>query len=251
MSGTYHIAHYRTIARVEREHFWFRARAVMLSAFIDKHIAPNRRDSFLEVGCGTGNVLRVVRDLGFRPVGVDVNASALTFAAINCPEAALIRSSIYTWKSDRRYGAVGAFDVLEHQSREGLFFARCRDLLENDGVLFLTVPSGVRLWSHLDVLSGHKRRYEPDTLRLKLRASGFQVQTMRYWNVLLLPIYIVFRFFTSRRRSVLTMPLYLNKPHSIINAILYAILCLEEWFARWVPFPYGATLVVSARKVAL
>lgn len=248
MSATYSLSHYRAISDVQSGHFWFRARTAMITRLVNAYVPGDKRRSFLEVGCGTGIVLRAMRELGFRVTGLDVNQAALTYAQVSCPTAQLIRQSLYSFSGSRRFQIVGAFDVLEHQSRDVLFLKRCWDLLEEGGMLFLTVPAGAWLWSPLDVLSGHKRRYEAGELREKLGKAGFHIQFINYWNVLTLPWYMLFRIYTMRQKADAAMDAYLRQPNGFINIILYYLLRLEQQFFLKLPFPSGATLVICAKK---
>ncbi len=251
MSATYSLSHYRAISVVQSEHFWFRARTAMITRLVRAFGPKNGRRTFLEVGCGTGIVLAAMRELGFHVVGLDVNETAISYARASCPDARLIRQSLYSFSSTQRFGAVGAFDVLEHQSRDVLFLKRCYDLLEEGGTLFLTVPAGMWLWSPLDVLSGHKRRYETVELQEKLKTVGFQMQFINYWNVLTLPWYILFRRYTMSQKTDATMDAYLRKPNGFINSMLYYLLWLEQLFFFKFRFSRGATLVICAKKTVL
>lgn len=248
MSATYSLSHYQAIFDVQSDHFWFRARTAMITLLVNAFVPRDCRRSFLEVGCGTGIVLSAMRELGFRVTGLDVNQTALTYARVSCPDARLIRKSLYSFVGSQRFGAVGAFDVLEHQARDVLFLKRCYDLLEEGGMLFLTVPAGMWLWSGLDVLSGHKRRYESGDLRGKLQRAGFHVQFVNYWNVLTLPWYILFRSFTMSQKTDAAMDVYLHKPNGFINTLLYYLLRLEQLFFFKFRFSRGATLVICAKK---
>lgn len=248
MSATYSLSHYQAIFDVQSDHFWFRARTAMIARLVNAFVHQDKRRSFLEVGCGTGIVLSAMRELGFRVTGLDVNQTALTYARVSCPTACLIRKSLYSFVSLERFQTIGAFDVLEHQSRDVLFLKRCFDLLDEGGTLFLTVPAGMRLWSPLDVLSGHKRRYEAGDIGKKLERVGFHVQFINYWNVLTLPWYILFRIYTMRQKTDATINAYLRKPNGFINTMIYYLLRLEQLFFFKIPFPGGATLVICAKK---
>lgn len=248
MSATYSLSHYQAISDVQSDHFWFRARTAMITRLVNTFGPKNGRRTFLEVGCGTGIVLRAMRELGFRVTGLDVNQTALTYARVSCPAAHLIRKSLYSFISSERFQTIGAFDVLEHQARDVPFLKRCYDLLEEGGTLFLTVPAGMWLWSPLDVLSGHKRRYEAGDLRKKLQRAGFHIQFINYWNVLTLPWYILFRSFTMSQKTDATMDAYLHKPNGFINTLLYYLLRLEQLFFLKFRFSRGATLVICAVK---
>lgn len=249
MSATYNLSHYQTISKVESRHFWFRARGQMLTALIEKFIPKKERRSFLEVGCGTGIVLTQLQTLGFDATGLDVNEAAITYAKKRCPEARLIRQSIYSFTSPVRFRAIGAFDVLEHQSRDTEFLKRCYGLLEDNGMLFLTVPAGMWLWDRIDILSGHKRRYEEKELREKLTRAGFTVQFCNYWNVvLMLPWYMLYRAYTMRQKPSSTIEVYLKMPHALLNRVLLFFLQLEELVFFHGKFIVGATLVICAKK---
>lgn len=248
MSATYNLSHYQAISDVQSEHFWFRARTAMIARIVNAFVHQDNRRSFLEVGCGTGIVLSAMRELGFRVTGLDVNQTALTYARVSCPTAHLIRKSLYSFIRSERFQTIGAFDVLEHQSRDVLFLKRCWDLLEEGGMLFLTVPAGRGLWSDLDVLSGHKRRYEAGDLGEKLQRVGFHVQFINYWNVLTLPWYVLFRIYTIRHKSAALMDTYLQRPNVFVNTLLYYLLRLEQLFFLKFRFFRGATLVICAKK---
>ena len=249
MSATYNQSHYRAISKVETKHFWFAARGQMLAALINRFIPEKHRGSFLEIGCGTGIVLTQLQALGFDVTGLDVNEAAITYAKKRCPDAKLIRKSIYSFQSPVRYRAIGAFDVLEHQARDMEFLKRCYGFLEDNGMLFLTVPAGMWLWNRIDVLSGHKRRYEEKELSEKLTKAGFTVEFCNYWNVVLtLPWYMLYRAYTMRQRPSSTIEVYVKMPYALVNRVLLFFLQLEQLVFFHVKFITGATLVICAKK---
>lgn len=246
MSKTYPVSLYQYIHDVEPEHFWFVARNEMLSALLSRFIPNPKHKTFLDIGCGTGVMLSTLERLGFAVTGLDVNARALTYAAqkTNCT---LLRTSIFQYHATKPFHALGAFDLMEHIGDDAGFLVRCRTLLAPKGYLFLTVPAEPYLWSSVDRLSGHKRRYTKDGLRAVLQKAGFRIVDLRYWNSLLLPVYILWRRIEGNDR-VDALQRYLTKPHPVVNNILLAILRLEQVLGRE-RLPFGATLVAIAKKV--
>lgn len=246
MSSSYASSYYRFIDHVERRHFWFLARSRLLSILIRRFLPKPKKVTFLEIGCGTGIVMRQLEQLGFEVTGLDVNHKAITYAKMHT-KGQLITRSLYSFRTKKRYDAVGAFDVLEHQNDDALFIKRMTSLVKPGGFLFLTVPAGKLLWTTIDEVSGHKRRYEPVELIDKLNRLGLVVRFWNYWNWSTLPIYMIKRKqrVSGQRESIIAW--YLRTPHPLINLLLYGILRFEEkTFFTFRP-PKGASLVVVAQ----
>lgn len=247
MSQTYDSDHYARIDRIERRHFWFLTRSRILQSVIRLYVPRPVGKSFLEIGFGTGIVLRILDAMGFQTTGIDVNARALLYAKKQTP-ARLVRRSVYTYNTNMRFDAVGAFDVLEHQQDDLLFLRKCAALVKPHGLLFLSVPAGKWLWSSLDVRSGHKRRYDPEDLHALLARAGFRVLFWNYWQVATLPIFFLWRLALERRSPKDVVNLYLRQPPVLVNALFYWMLRAEEFFFFRVRAPAGASLILCARK---
>lgn len=239
MSKTYKSSHYEKIRAIEKKHFWFRIRSMLLKQVIHSYVPSPRDMSFLEVGFGTGIVLQVLNAMGFKTTGIDVNARALQYAKKQSP-ALLVRQSIYTYKPDTRYDAIGAFDVMEHQLDDKKFLHSCKQLLKKDGFLFMTVPAGPCLWSRYDELSGHKRRYTISDIEALLSSCGLLRVYCAYWQVFSLPLYWLTRMVRHR--------MWQRIPIQPFHAMLYALGWLEVKLLRYISFPFGASLVVVCRK---
>mgnify|MGYP001606282972 FL=1 len=218
----------------------------MIASLIRANIRePYTTKSFLEIGCGTGIVMAVLEGLGFIATGLDVNTKALSYA-VKRTKGKLIRQSIFGFKPKKYYDIVGAFDVLEHIQDDMGFLRASYHLLSPDGYLLLTVPAGMHLWSPVDVASGHVRRYAYEELSTKLKEAGFTIQTIQYWNSLLLPVYKLWHQKTGDKKDVVAS--HLQKMPYAINMVLKWIFLGELFLSRFIQFPRGATLVVCARK---
>lgn len=247
MSKTYHASLFEHIAAVEKVHFWFIARNEMIRNVVGIYVPDTTDKTFLDVGCGTGIVLTVLEKMGFAVTGLDVNARALTYAA-KLTKSTLVRSSIFQYHPAKKFSAIGAFDVMEHLPNDTGFLSRCYDLLVSGGYIFLTVPAGQYLWSEVDTLSGHQRRYDKPGLRTKLESAGFDVVYLGYWNTLLLPVYMLWRSLEGTKKTDVIQR-YLQKPHAVMNALLLSVLRLEQMSGIGRLVPFGATLIVVAKKV--
>ncbi len=180
MSGfsSYDPAYYAPLFEIEDRHFWFQARNRVISSVLTKltaNLPPGYR--VLEVGCGTGNTLRVserVCRLG-RVVGMDLYEEGLFYAhqRTTCP---LVRGDIHSAPFVSQFDLIAIFDVLEHLPEDVPALGNLYGLLAHQGKLLMTVPAHRYLWSYFDNVSRHCRRYELTELKNKLCSVGFQVE---------------------------------------------------------------------------
>lgn len=209
--------------------------------------------SFLEVGCGTGYVLSMLDRMGFTMTGLDMHEMALRFAKRRT-KATLVCSTLDKHKAGVLYDAIGAFDVMEHVDNDREFLAQCYTLLSPGGKIFLTVPADMGLWTDIDRISGHKRRYTRSSLFSLLTGSGFTVIDIRYFGFFQYIPYFLAKKMISRgiesknKNEIDLIKEILTPPHPIIHAFFMFIFRLEELLAQVVPLPFGTSLIIVATK---
>ncbi len=146
---------------VEDKHFWFRTRNRIIAALIHQIAFPPQSDcQILEVGCGTGNVLRILEN-GFPQgtvVGMDLFAEGLQYARrrTSCD---LVQGDARKLPFCRQFDVIGLFDLLEHLPNDKQILHDLHCILKPHGILILTVPAHQSLWSDFDEMSHHRRRY--------------------------------------------------------------------------------------------
>jgi SAM-dependent methyltransferase len=244
----------RRLVAAEDRHFWFRARNQIIAALIAPTIEA-LPDGFriLEVGCGSGNVLRVLQRLA-RDRGV-VEALELSPEAAEVARARTGLSVTNGYLSDldtsASFDLIAAFDVLEHIADEDAVLQQMRERLLPGGRLVLTVPAHQALWSSFDVASGHVRRYERATLSRALRTAGFRVEYMSYFMSLLFPPMWLRRRLSNRNTNDMAATLDSEfQVVPVVNTIAYELLRREASAVgrRW-RLPMGTSLVVVAVPV--
>ena len=77
---------------------------------------------------------------------------------------------------DRVFDLVCAFDVIEHVENDRQVFGEVSRVLKDDGVLILSVPLHVNLWTEFDDWVGHARRYAPADLLAIMKAHRLEIQ---------------------------------------------------------------------------
>src|ERR1700676_4906851 len=176
--------------RGEDRHLWFRARNQIIAALVQTPIRA-LPDGFriLEVGCGSGNVLRVLKAVaaGRGSVeGLEVSepAAAAARARTGLP---ITNGHLADLHAPESYDIIAAFDVLEHIRDEHAALSEMRARLTPGGRLILTVPAHPGLWSVSDVASEHMRRYTSTGLPEAFARAGFTGEYLSYFMSLLFP----------------------------------------------------------------
>ncbi len=140
----------------------------------------------VELGYGSGAVLELLSERGFRATGLDMSASA----------AVLARARVARLPAERRpdvlvggfeqlddlrgeAGALLMFEVLEHVEDDLGLLREIHTLLGADGRLILSVPAHQARFSRVDEMAGHFRRYDRFELTAKLRETGFEPEV--FW----------------------------------------------------------------------
>jgi len=201
-AGGYNPDFYAPLFEAEDRHFWFRARNVVLERIVAAETAGLRNGfRVLEVGCGTGYVLRMLHDTCRRGVviGMDRFADGLALARKRSA-APVVRGRIEAAPFSVPFDLIGIFDTLEHIDDDAAALGNLRQLLRPGGVLCVTVPAYEELWSDFDVESRHCRRYAPELLDERLRQAGFTVEYLTPFMATLYPLARIGRFLSDAQR---------------------------------------------------
>jgi glycosyltransferase involved in cell wall biosynthesis len=103
---------------------------------------------------------------------------------------------------------VVCLNVLEHISDDRAGLRNIFDVLLPGGTAIVLVPEGRRIYGTLDEVLGHCRRYSESELREKMASAGFDVKTVRHFNRVTRPGWIV-NGRILKRRSFGTFQLWL------------------------------------------
>jgi len=244
---------YKLLVHTEPRHFWFAAKNKIIKKTISKFFPDPVRERFLEVGCGTGFVLSYLEKLGFDVTGVDMHMEGLRIAQSRVIGATLICADITSDFVGKPFPALGLFDVLEHLKDDRHFLRKCLRHLAPHGLVFITVPADMCLWSIVDEVSGHKRRYTKKSLEKLLVSCGLHIETLFYFNTLL---YLPQLFFRNRlhtrhtltKRDTIKILSDSFQSTTLINLFGTIAFILEFIVSRFFSFPFGASIIVAARK---
>ncbi|HSM17125.1 MAG TPA: class I SAM-dependent methyltransferase [Gemmatimonadales bacterium] len=239
---------YWKFLEVERSHWWFVARRQILLALF-RHYLP-RGGRILDVGCATGYFIEGAQQ-EFDAWGIDPSPVAVKI----CQDRGLTQvvpgsTEDFAAVQDKRFDAVGFFDVIEHVDDDLSALTNARAVLADRGLVMITVPAYMWLWSEHDVLNEHKRRYVREEVAALVQRAGFEIEQLTYFNSYLFPSAVLARLARRVIRSVGKADLSMPPPWA--NRLMTRVFASER--RRLVPngrprgFPAGLSLLAIARK---
>jgi SAM-dependent methyltransferase len=208
----------------------------------------------LEIGCGTGFILEGLRarpDLEL--TGSEVSVAALRYARTRVPGVELVQIDATENPFESAFDAVAAFDVIEHIDDDVAAVEGVWRALKPGGVFIVSVPQYQWMWSALDDLVRHKRRYSNQLLCTRLESAGFELAFCTSFVTTLFPLMAAARVVGRLRRgtderdrlqSEVSFP-------PLVNAAFDAVMRVDEALVRvGCELPFGGSLFAVARKPA-
>lgn len=163
---------------VEDDSWWFRHRNACL-VDTSRRFPPGAE--VFDIGAGNGAVAAALEGAGFPTVIVEPGPAGIRHARqrglTNLVESTLQDAGF----RDRALTAVGMFDVIEHLADDVGTLHELHRLMPPAARLYITVPAFSWLWSRVDEVSGHHRRYTLAILRDRLAVAGFDVEWGTYF----------------------------------------------------------------------
>jgi 2-polyprenyl-3-methyl-5-hydroxy-6-metoxy-1,4-benzoquinol methylase len=239
--------------KIAESSFWVTSRNRLFKGLVEKHLKPNGKTALLEVGCGTGDFIRtLVESDKLKITGSEVYLKGLMQAKKSFPHIEFVQFDVSQGAIGIEFDMICAFDVIEHINDDTKALSNIYRMLKPNGVVLLSVPQHMFLWSHLDELVKHKRRYSKRELRAKLKESGFHVSRTTSFVFALFPLMVFSRLFdkgaTSSRADERELERRVTFSH-FANAVFDFVMRIDEWLIRsGLSLPFGGTLVAVARK---
>jgi ubiquinone/menaquinone biosynthesis C-methylase UbiE len=236
------------LARLEAKSFWFRARNSMVLWALHKYFP--RFQSLLEVGCGTGFVLQGITRAfpDARIVGSEIYTSGLAFARQRLPNVELVQIDARKLPYEAEFEVLAAFDVIEHIFEDELVLQNFHRAIKPGGGCVITVPQHKWLWSPVDKVACHQRRYIAAELHTKVEAAGFRIVRSTSFVSLLLPLMLASRL--AARSSAQTDGSEGLALNPALDRALSAIMRIEFLLIKLgVSLPIGGSRLVVLQRL--
>ena len=240
-------------ANLEDASFWCQARSRILRDVIVRFTDESKHLAMLEIGCGIGGLIAELRRFAhLRVTASDISLEGLRFARSRFPDIEFIQLDAAAMPFRSQFDVIGAFDVLEHLDADERAMTGVHQALRANGLFIVTVPQHPWMWSPLDDIVCHRRRYTRSDLLAKLSRAGFAVLFASSFVTAAFPAMVASRLIGRRRRlaadrqtafaAQVTLPPFVN------GACDWLMRIDEAAIRQGISLPFGGSLLAVARK---
>lgn len=242
--------YFREYYSLERNHWWFTARSLILEGQIIK-ITKGHKIRILNVGIATGSTTEMLSKYG-SVTSVEYDSECCKFLRSELG-IEVIEGSITALPFDNEnFDLVCAFDVIEHVEEDRLAVNELKRVCKKNGNVFCTVPAYHFLWSQHDDVNHHIRRYTSINFS-KLFSDNGMIEFKSYFNCLLFFPLAIFRIimkilpFGFLRKGAGSDFTIVGSNHFAF--LLFRILAFERYFLnRKFKFPFGISYMLLWKK---
>lgn len=242
----------------ERKHWFFRARNKILINYVKKlmNIGDTKKPiRILNVGVATGFTSELLAQLG-DITSVEYDPDCYAFTKEKVPHINLVQGSILDLEfEDNSFDLVCAFDVIEHVEDDQLGVKEMQRVCKPGGMVVVTVPAFMSLWSPHDIINHHFRRYRKKQLT-DLFHTPKQLTYSGYFNFFLFPLVWIARKLTNIKFKMdgsdpdkVKSDLSYSGNSGIVSSLMYGILSSESSLINsGLSLPFGVSLLASWKK---
>lgn len=233
--------------------FWVSSRNRLFKSLVQRYLEPSGKTKFLEIGCGTGDFInQIVQNKKLEITGSEIYLKGLLYAKKKLPDVDFVQFDVTQGNIGEQFHIVTAFDVIEHIENDNAALSNISQMLNKSGVLIISVPQHMFLWSNLDEIVKHKRRYSRQELLAKLKANNFDIEYATSFVFILFPLMLFSRLFDRVGDQSPPDEKGLEKRvkfSRVLNTIFDFFMRIDEGLIKLgASLPFGGTLLVVARK---
>lgn len=241
---------YSKLDRLDRSHWFYVGKRKIVRYWIDRYVKLKPDDLLIDAGMGTGTWLVEMSDQ-CRVLGIDDYQESLDIAT---PRIAKVGGSVlksaldHVERPDGIARVITMMDVIEHLDDDVAAVREMVRLTAPGGLIVITVPALMSLWSDWDVILHHRRRYTRKTLESIFDYDQVELLHCAYFNSLVLPLVWAVRFW---RKFFPAKPNRLRAEERIPPWPLNDLLrILMVWPAKrsWFRVPTGVSLIAVVRR---
>jgi SAM-dependent methyltransferase len=244
---------YDSIRRLEETNWWFVGmRSIARSLMSD---FPRFRRA-VDIGCGSGGNLELLRSVADEVLALDLSPRALAYTRDRIREGAaptgLAAGDAQRLPlRDRSVDLAWLFNVIEHLPDDRAAARELARVLRPHGIAVVATSASMWLWSDHDVANHHQRRYARAELEEILSSAGLRIRRITHANTALFAPVAVVAAAQRLRAHVFGRRKYERNAVAVspaVDRVLRALLEAEGVWLRRADLPIGVTLFALAEK---
>ena len=235
----------QTYADLEDTYWWYLGRREVIRNLIYSRLSGPLR--ILDWGCGPGGNYQMLLRFG-SVTSVDASDLSLELCRKRGIRDLIKASKLQELPVGALFDLVTTFDVIEHIEDDSGFLQELRAVLKDNGHVLVTAPAYQFLWSDLDRLLGHVRRYNKRDLVHCFETAGYTVIASSYFNSFLAAPFMAVRWMQMLSGRASTLKEYAVKLPVWLNYLFLLLLKTEALLVPLVPLPFGTSIIVLAKK---
>lgn len=240
--------------KIEESSFWCQSRIRLLKKIVDKYSRNYVKARFLEIGSGNGTILSAIaKNESLTLTGSEIYLKGIMYAKQKLPNIDFFQFDVQQRRLEEKFDIIGAFDVLEHIENDVAAIININKMLNEGGYFILTVPQYKFLWSSLDTMVKHKRRYSQNEVVAKLEEQEFNICYCSSFLFVLFPLMLISRLVDKINTKAQSSENKLEKKvvfPNWVNWVFDKIMRIDEFLIeKEVSLPFGGSLIVVAQKI--
>jgi SAM-dependent methyltransferase len=245
---------YESIRQLEETNWWFVGmRSIALSLLSN---FP-RFGRAVDIGCGSGGNLGLLRSVADEVLALDLSPRALGYTRERMRGGTALTGLV---AGDARHlplrecsvDLAWLFNVIEHLPDDRAAARELARVLRPRGLAVVATSASMWLWSDHDVANHHRRRYARGELEEVLASAGLRIRRITYANAALFAPAAVVAAVHRLRALTFGRPKYQHNPVDVspaVDRVLRALLEAEAVWLRRADLPIGVSLFALAEKV--
>lgn len=245
------INYFKEYYTLERSHWWFTARKIILESQIQK-LGTTSNLKILNIGVATGSTSEMLSNYG-EVTSVEFDHECCKFLRSEL-KMDVIEGSITNlpFEADS-FDLICAFDVVEHVDEHEKAVKEMKRVCKDQGTVFCTVPAFNFLWSQHDDINHHVRRYTGRKFSSLFSGSG-SITYSTYFNCFLFLPVACFRLVSKIFPSAITRKGagsdFTVKGSNLFSHLFFKIFSSENSvLKRQYSLPFGISYMLLWKKI--
>lgn len=241
---------YIKLADVERRHWFYVGKRQIVRHWIQREHPLTPENLLVDCGAGTGTfAMEMIPSC--RVLAVDDHEESLALARRKLGDQHVRQGTCTALPlEDQSVDVLTALDVIEHVEHDRRAVEEFARVTRSGGLVIITVPALMTLWSDWDEALHHFRRYTRRSLLALIPTDRFEIVRCHYTNVIATPLVILVRkaravrrrlgFRVDSRSEDTVPPAWINE---LLRLSFVGLAC-----QRTISFPAGVGLLAVLRR---